>query len=149
VSCVQTHSAGTDINDAVSLQLQQRVELEEHASNDWSSRKVSFALKTIVFREGGITNGHFSVALQCAPDRWVVYNSASKCGPYTLKQIQQRLGGKVYGMAYMRTEMPADDDRQSLAEWLDDPAHDDAVRYIMCACPPPPPLSSLVHLAAG
>ncbi|KAL0035185.1 hypothetical protein WJX79_004935 [Trebouxia sp. C0005] len=32
----QTHSAGTDINDAVSLHLQQCVELEEWNSHDWS-----------------------------------------------------------------------------------------------------------------
>ncbi|KAA6418291.1 MAG: hypothetical protein FRX49_11800, partial [Trebouxia sp. A1-2] len=124
----QTHSAGTDINDAVSLHLQQCVELEEWNSHDWSRHMVSFTLKTIVFREGGITSGHFFVALQCAPDRWQIYNSAAMSGPHTLEQIQQRLGGKVYGVAYMRTDMPADDDRQSLAEWLDDPAHADAVR---------------------
>jgi len=146
---VQTQSAGSDINDAVSLQLQQCIELEEYSSHNWSSRLVSFALKTIVFRDGGVTNGHFFVAVQCAPDEWVIYNSASMGGPYTLKEIQQRLGGKVYGVAYMRTEVPADDDRQSLAEWLDDPAHADAVRCFTCPCPPPPPLSSLVHLAAG
>ncbi len=146
---MQTHSAGTDINDAVSLQLQQCIELEEYSSHGWSSRMVSFTLKTIVFRDGGVSNGHFFVALQCAPNRWVIYNSASMYGPYTLEQIQQRLGGKVYGVAYMRAEMPADDDRQSLAEWLDDPAHADAVRCITCPCPPPSPLSSLVHLAAG
>ncbi|KAL0018820.1 hypothetical protein WJX77_001924 [Trebouxia sp. C0004] len=129
----QTHGAGTDINDAVSLKLEQRIELEEYTCHDWSSRMVTFTLKTIVFREGGITSGHFFVALQCAPDRWVIYNSAAKCGPYTLKQIQQRLGGKVYGVTYMRTETPADDDRQSLAEWLDDPAHADAVRMLASA----------------
>ncbi|DBA88084.1 TPA: hypothetical protein ACH3X2_005084 [Trebouxia sp. C0005] len=129
----QTHSAGTDINDAVSLHLQQCVELEEWNSHDWSRHMVSFTLKTIVFREGGITSGHFFVALQCAPDRWQIYNSAAMSGPHTLEQIQQRLGGKVYGVAYMRTDMPADDDRQSLAEWLDDPAHADAVRVLASA----------------
>ena len=137
MACLQTHSAGTDINDAVSLHLQQCVELEEWNSHDWSRHMVSFTLKTIVFREGGITSGHFFVALQCAPDRWQIYNSAAMSGPHTLEQIQQRLGGKVYGVAYMRTDMLADDDRQSLAEWLDDPAHADAVRCTTCPCPPP------------
>ncbi len=132
--CVQTQSAGNDINGAVSLQLQQRVELEEYGPPDYLSRKVSFTLKTIVFREGGLTDGHFYVALQCAPDGWMIFNSASTSGPHTLEQIQQRLGGKVYGVAYMRTEMPAEDDVQSLAEWLDDPAHADAVRCITCPC---------------
>ncbi len=146
---MQTQSAGSDINDAVSLQLQQCIELEEYSSHDWSSRMVSFTLKTIVFRDGGVTNGRFFVAVQCVPNRWLVYNSAAMSGPHTLEQIQQRLGGKVYGVAYMRTEMAADDDRQSLAEWLDDPAHADAVRCITCPCPPHPLRSSLVHLAAG
>ena len=149
MSCVQTQSAGSDINNAVGLRLQQRIELEDYSSQDWSSRMVSFTLKTIVFREGGITSGHFFVALQCVPDRWVVYNSAAMSGPHTLEQIQQRLGGKVFGVVYMRTNMPAEDDRQSLADWLDDPAHADAVRCITCPCPSPLPLSSLVHLAAG
>jgi len=149
VPCVQTQSAGNDINGAVSLQLQQRVELEEWSSQDWSRHMVSFTLKTIVFREGGITDGHFFVALQRAPNRWVIFNSASTSGPHTLEQIQQRFGGKVYGVVYMRTEMPAEDDRQSLGEWLDDPAHADAVRCITYPCPPPLPPSSLVHLAAG
>ncbi|KAL0055110.1 hypothetical protein WJX82_007119 [Trebouxia sp. C0006] len=133
VQSPQTQSAGNDINGAVSLQLQQRVELEEYGPPDYLSQKVSFTLKTIVFREGGITDGHFFVALQRAPNRWVIYNSSSTSGPYNLEQIQQWFGGKVYGVVYMRTEMPAEDDRQSLGEWLDDPAHADAVRMLASA----------------
>ena len=85
----------------------------------------------IVFREGELTSGHFFTALQYSSGQWVLYNSAQMSGPFTLREMQCRCGGQVYGVAYMRTEMPADDGRQSLAQWLADPANVGAARWDM------------------
>ena len=61
----------------------------------------------------------------------MLYNSTQLFEPFTLQQIQCQYGGKVYGVAYMRTEMPGDDGRQSLAQWLAYPANVDAARWNM------------------
>ena len=128
---MQTISNGSDINAAVGLKLQPQIELEEYKSKDWSRVMVSFDLKTIVFREGEVTSGHFFTALQSSPGQWMLYNSAQMSGPFTLREIQCRYGGQVYGVAYMRSEMLADDGRQSLAQWLADPTNANAARWDM------------------
>ena len=125
---MQTTSNGSDINTAVGLKLQPQIELEEYESNDWSRVMVSFNLKTIMFREGEVTSGHFFTALQSIPGQWMLYNSAQMSGPFTLRELLSKYGGQVYGVAFMRIEMPADDGRQSLAQWLDDPTNVGAAR---------------------
>ena len=113
------------------LRLQPYVDLEEYPPQSPSSHShnVPFRLVTIVFRTGGNGSAHFYVALQSSPDQWQVYNSAVVTGPFTLDAVQALHGDHVYGVAYLRSQMPEADDRQSLFAWLQQPENAAAARY--------------------
>ena len=126
---LQSVGNGQEVNESLGLRLQESIQLEEHSPINASRTEVAFRLVVIVFREGGFDGGHFFVAVQSSPGRWLVVNSAES-GPFTLKDLQAEYGRKVYGLSYIRKQLPADDDRQTLTQWLAVPGHADALRYI-------------------
>ena len=114
----------------LTLKLQESIELDEYPAHAASSRNVVlYRLVVVVFRTGGFTSGHYYVAVQAAPDSWMVFNSEQTSGPYSLDEVQALHGDYIYGTAYLRNDMPEVEDRQSLAQWLQQPQNADVARY--------------------
>lgn len=115
----------------LSLKLEATIELEEYPAQEFSSHTmVEYRLVAIVFRIGGYGSGHFYLAAQSAPGRWLVYNSTDISGPYSLDDVQAQHGQNVYGVGYLCKDMPVMEDRQTLAHWLQQPQNAEAARYI-------------------
>ena len=75
---------------------------------------VQYNLAVIIFRTGGMGNGHFYVAAPTSAGAWMMHNNNNIQGPMPLKQLQQKEGMHAHGMMYVRTKAPATDDWDDL-----------------------------------
>jgi len=104
--------AGNDIDTGLGLKLEESIQLEEQKES------IQFRLTTVVFREGGHTDGHYFLAVQERPGSWLVYNSSTMRGPYDFKALQAEYAAKVQGVVYVRKQWLDNEQFQQLDRWL-------------------------------
>ena len=102
------------------------------------SGPVCYRLAVIVFRTGGMTDGHFYIAAPTTAGNWRVMNNSAAQQPVSLKQLQRTEGRHAHGVMYVRAKAPAKDDWASLNTTgsMQTPLHDDryaAVCYYITA----------------
>lgn len=95
-------------NNRVGLKFEAQIVLRDESGD------VSYRLALIVFRTGGLNNGHFYVAEPSTAGAWRVLNQHQASPPMSLRALQRLEGKNAHGMVYIRAQAPAQDDWASL-----------------------------------
>ena len=89
------------------------LKLEPNMTLHDDSGQVQYRLAMVVFRTGGLKDGHFYVAAPASHTSWRLFNNNNASPPMSLRALRQEHGAHVHGMVYVRTEKPAG----ALDEW--------------------------------
>ena len=88
----------------VGMKLEQQMVLQD------DSGPVCYRLAIIIFRTGGLSDGHFYIAAPTTPGMWSIFNNQTAQKAMLLKELQLVEGRHAHGTMYVRTKAPATDD---------------------------------------
>ena len=74
------------------------------------SGPVCYRLAVIIFRTGGMSNGHFYIAAPTTTGMWTILNNQTSQKPISLRELKRVEGKNAHGMMYVRSKAPTTDD---------------------------------------
>ena len=90
------------------------MKIEPHMVLKDDSGLVCYKLAVIIFRRGGLNDGHFYIAAPARSGMWRILNNQTAQEAMSLKQLQFSEGRHAHGLMYVRTGAPPIDDWGSL-----------------------------------